>query len=61
MSSKFLNIGMPKIFTVIVLPYFIGYKRELFFPSKTIPKNLDPSFKMDLDIWDGLGRVKRIL
>ena len=25
------------------------------------PKNLDPSYKMDLDLWDCLGRVKLIL
>ena len=25
------------------------------------PKNLDPSYKMDLDLWDCLGRVKRVL
>ena len=25
------------------------------------PKNLDPSYKTDLDLWDCLGRVKLIL
>ena len=25
------------------------------------PKNLDPSGKMDLDLWDCLGRVKLVL
>ena len=25
------------------------------------PKNLDPSYKMDLDLWDCLDRVKLIL
>ena len=43
------------------LPYFFGYKTEVFFPSKTIPKNLDPSYKIDLDLWDCLGRIKLIL
>ena len=37
------------------LPYFFGYKTELF-PSKNNSKDLDPSFKMDLDLWDCLGR-----
>ena len=32
------------------LPYFFGYKTEGL-PSKTIPKNLDPSCKTDLNIW----------
>ena len=25
------------------------------------PKNLDPSYKVDLDLWDCLGRVKLVL
>ena len=25
------------------------------------PKNLDPSYKMDLDLWDCLARVKLVL
>ena len=25
------------------------------------PKNLDPSYKMDLDLWECLGRVKYLL
>ena len=29
-----------------------------FYPSKTTPKNLDPSYKMDLDLWDCLTRRK---
>ena len=40
--------------------YFFGYKTE-FDPSKTIPKNLDPSYKMDLDLWECLRRVKLAL
>ena len=42
------------------LPYFFAYK-TVFFPSKTIPKNLDPSYQTDLDLWDCLGRVKPVL
>ena len=30
--------------------------RPFFFPSKTIKKNLGPSYKKDLDLWDSLGR-----
>ena len=35
----------------LLVPYFFGYKAE-FFPSKTIPKDLDPSNKTDLDLLD---------
>ena len=30
----------------------------VFFSFQNNPKNLDPSYKMDLDFWDCLGRVK---
>ena len=39
------------------LPYFFDYKAE-FFSFQNNPKDLDPSCKMDLDLWDCLGRVK---
>ena len=26
-----------------------------------LPKNVDPSYKTDLDLWDYLGRVKLLL
>ena len=42
------------------LPYFFGYKTEFFFFQNN-PKDLDPSCKMDLDLWDSLGRVKLVL
>ena len=42
------------------LPYFFGYKTE-FFPIQNNPKDLDPSYKMDLDLLDCLGRVKLVL
>ena len=29
-----------------------------FFPFQNNPKNLEPSYKMVLDLWDCLGRVK---
>ena len=41
----------------IYLPYFFGYKTEISFLPKN-PKNLDPSYQTDLDLWDCLGRVK---
>ena len=42
------------------LLYFFGYKTE-FFSFQNNPKDLDPSCKMDLDLWDCLGRVKLVL
>ena len=32
-----------------LLPYFLGYRTD-FFPSKNDPKDLDPSYKTDLDL-----------
>ena len=38
------------------------YQMEFFFLLKKIPKNLDPSYKMDLDLWDLFRKGKtRIL
>ena len=42
------------------LPYFFDYKM-VFFSFQNNPKNLDPSYKTDLDLWDCLGRVKPVL
>ena len=42
------------------VPYFFGYKTE-FFSFQNNPKDLDPSYKMDLDLWDCLGRDKLVL
>ena len=42
------------------LPYFFGYKTE-FFSFQNNPKNLDPSYKTDLDLWDCLGRANLVL
>ena len=39
------------------LLYFFGYKTE-FFSFQNNPKDLDPSYKMDLDLWDCLGMGK---
>ena len=42
------------------LPYVFAYK-TVFFSFQNNPKNLDPSYQMDLDLWDCLGRVKPVL
>ena len=40
------------------LPFFFGYKMDISFQNN--PLKLDPSYEMDLDLWDCLGRVKLI-
>ena len=44
----------------LYLPYFFGYKTE-FCSFQNKPKDLDPSYKMALDLWDCLGTVKLVL
>ena len=48
------------LLSVFHVAYFFAYKTEFFFFQNN-PKNLDPSYKMDLDLWDCLGRVKLVL
>ena len=58
-AQKFCtHLGMR--YSVKIIPYFIGYKSEIF-SFQSNPKSLDPSYKMDLDLWDCLGRVKQVL
>ena len=35
----------------IALPYIFGYKTEVVF-LQNYSKDLDPSYKTDLDLWD---------
>ena len=49
-----------KVTFYIRIPYFFGYKME-FFSFQNNLKDLDPSCKTDLDLWDCLGRVKLVL
>ena len=35
--------------------------RQRFFSIQNNKKNLDPSHKTDLDLWDCLGRIKLVL
>ena len=42
-----------------IILYFFDYKTEFFFLPKQ-SQNLDLSYKMDLDLWDCLGRVKLV-
>ena len=52
---------MAVVFCISTLPYFFNYKSEfVFFFFKNNPKNLDPLYKMDLDLWNCLGRVRLV-
>ena len=44
-------VGKDIVNIQLYIPYFFHYETE-FFPFQNNPKNLDPSVKMDLDIWD---------
>ena len=51
-----------KLFQVLGthVPYFFGYKTRVF-SFQNNSKDLDPSCKTDLDLWDCLGRVNLVL
>ena len=54
-GTESLNESLTNNF--IHLPYFFSYKTE-FFSFQNNPKNLDPSHKMDLDLWDCFRKGK---
>ena len=56
----FCKMQCPGALSKINIPYFFGYKTE-FFSFQNNSKELDPSYKVDLDLWDCLGRVKLVL
>ena len=35
--------------------------RQIFFSFQNNPKDLDPSYKTDVDLWDCFGRTKLVL
>ena len=43
--------GIYEPLLMLYLRYFFGYKME-FFSFQNNPKDLDPSYKTDLDLWD---------
>ena len=56
---KMAELPPPECVPIHLIPYFFGYKTE-FFSFQNNPKDLDPSCKMDLDLWDCSGRVKLV-
>ena len=49
--------GTLKVYCSCLISYFFCYKTEFF----SLPKQSHKSYKMDLDLWDCLGRVKLLL
>ena len=52
-NSKYLLTSSNSKVEKSPLPYFFSFQNN--------PKDLDPSCKMDLDLWNCLGRVKLVL
>ena len=59
-KSRTLKIYDYDCLQKLYLPYFFSYKTK-FCSFQNKPKDLDPSYKMDLDLWDCLGTVKLVL
>ena len=56
------NVGARQALDMLTLGYRItSVIRRSFFPSKNNSKDVDPSYKTDLDLLDCLGRVKLVL
>ena len=59
-QSRFSPLKNRSKFQIRLIPYFFDYKTE-FFSFQNNLKDLDPSCKTDLDLWDCLGRLKLVL
>ena len=66
--SKFIDIVDPDEVAYNDLSHLDKFKycissviRQSFFPFQNNTKNLDLSYKTDLDLWDCIGRAKLIL
>ena len=53
--------GPAEDLTIRYLDYRISPVIRQFFSFQNNPKNLQPSYKTDLDLWNCLGRVKLVL
>ena len=63
-SISQFQISIPQILSVYNM--YFSYRissviRRSFFSFQNNPKDLDSSYKTDLDLWDCLGRVKLVL
>ena len=48
-SQHMFSLRNKNIFELSSIPYFLGYKTD-FFSFQNNPKDLDPSYKTDLDL-----------
>ena len=55
-----LKPTIPGLVGLHLVQYHISFviRQRFFFSIQKNLKNLDPSYKMDLELWDCLGRVK---
>ena len=62
-NSKYpLSIYWSNSSVIFWLTYHISsIIRQIFIFFQNSPRDLDPSYKMDLNLWDCLGRVKLVL
>ena len=54
-SLEWSDLELHSLFAYFTVPYFFSYKTE-FFSFQNKPKDLNLSYKTDLDLWDCLGR-----
>ena len=47
--NTFVHYESLRLHVHMYIPYFLGYKTD-FFSFQNNPKDLDPSYKMDLDL-----------
>ena len=65
-TQEYAVEALSELITIQSIQVCLGYRissliRRCFFSFQNNPKNLDPSYKTDLDLWDCLGRVKPVL
>ena len=62
MKMERFSSGYPQSVSIHSKAYHIfSETRWSFFPFQNNPKNLDLSYKTDLDLWYCLGRIKLII
>ena len=60
MYTSILNETLVLLVLEIIITVFLRLKDGVF-SFQNNPKDLDPSCKMDLDLWDCTGKVKLVL
>ena len=55
------NMKILNLFEALFITYCISSVIRQSFSFQNNPQNLDPTYKLDLDLWDCLGSVKLVL